>query len=785
MPIFVSEEFMKKSVVAIAILFVLSVFVPAQNYTIQQYLNIKSAGSPTLSPDAKRMAYLTNVTGTSQIWMIDLPNGTPKQITNYEDNVGFVRWLPNGSGLIFGKARGGDENTQFFWMKPDGTGVRELTSDPKVRHNFAEISADGKTIYYASNKRNRTFFDIYSMDIATGAESMLYQYDGNINVAAVNSAGTKIVVSRSGIEKSLDNDLYLVDIKTKKETHLTPHTDASEFGGVNFLADSIVFTTNHNREFEGLAQMHKKNSASDDWSESNREIKFVDDAKWDVGGVAMTESPRMIAYTINRDGFSELYLRKIETGGWPLISMIAAKAETVKLPAQGIVGGLTFSNDQSKLAFTFNSSRHNNDIWLYDLKSKQLTQITKSDRAGIAQESFVTPQLIRLPTFDGKQIPAWYYVPDSVEAGYVNGSGTGYVFASKINSKGEHLPSKIPVIVSVHGGPEGQERPGFNPLYQYYLSRGYAILATNVRGSTGYGKTFTHLDDVEKREDSVKDLAAAHEWLVKSGGADPKRIAVMGGSYGGYMTMAAVTLYPGLWAAAVNTVGIVNWETFLKNTSGYRRRQREVEYGMLDKNIDFLRAISPIKKIDRIKTPLFVIHGKNDPRVPYTEAEQVVEALKKRNAVVEYKLYDDEGHGISKLKNRLDLYPLVADFLDKHIGRGPRQISSAQKADSNKMRYGIFGKMMVKPGMRDAVVTILRRDVEQLKSVGCHAYIITHDAQNQDAIWVMEVWDSPESHLSSLKLPSVRQAIKEALPMLTGEFSQTKLNVVGGLGLPE
>jgi dipeptidyl aminopeptidase/acylaminoacyl peptidase len=228
-------------------------------------------------------------------------------------------------------------------------------------------------------------------------------------------------------------------------------------------------------------------------------------------------------------------------------------------------------------------------------------------------------------------------------------------------------PLALPVIVSVHGGPEGQERPGFNPLYQYYLSRGYAILATNVRGSTGYGKTFTHLDDVKKREDSVKDLAFAVEWLKTAGGADPKRIAVMGGSYGGYMTMAAITLYPDLWAAAVNTVGIVNWETFLKNTSGYRRRQREVEYGMLDKDLDFLRSISPLAKVDRIETPLFVIHGKNDPRVPYTEAEQIVKALKDRSAPVEYKLFDDEGHGISKLKNRLVLFPLVADFLDKYM----------------------------------------------------------------------------------------------------------------------
>ncbi|MBK8302436.1 MAG: S9 family peptidase [Chloracidobacterium sp.] len=297
-----------------------------------------------------------------------------------------------------------------------------------------------------------------------------------------------------------------------------------------------------------------------------------------------------------------------------------------------------------------------------------MKQITSSDQAGIDPKTFVVPELIKYRSFDGLEIPAWYYPPQGVEYMRMKISLTG-AFSKVVGTDGNQRLSgvKVPVIVSVHGGPEGQSRPGFNPLFQYYLSRGYAVLDLNVRGSTGYGKTYTHLDDVEKREDSVKDLAFAAEWLKTKGGADPKRIAVVGGSYGGYMTMAAITLYPDLWAAAVGTVAITNWETFLTNTSGYRRRQREVEYGRLDKDIEFLRRISPIRKIDRIKTPLFVISGLNDPRVPYTEGEQMVNALRKRGAIVEYKLYNDEGHGISKLKNRLDLYPLVADFLDKHM----------------------------------------------------------------------------------------------------------------------
>jgi len=639
---------MKKLLLVFAF-FVFGSFSFGQNYTIQQYLNIKSASGPTFSPDAKHLAYLTNVTGTTQVWVIDLPDGKPRQLTNYDDNVSFVRWLGDGGGLIFGKAKGGDENTQFYWMKSDGTGVKALTDEPGIRHNFGLVSDDSKIIAYTSNKRDRTYFDIYSMEIATGKETLLYQFDGNNSIAAMNDSGTKFIVNRDGTELSLDNNLYLVDARTKSEILLTPHTGAAEFGEANFVADGIVFTHNDNREFISLAQMRKKNASGDDWSDANRETQIIDDSKWDVDDLAMDQYGSEIAYTLNREGFSELYLRKYETDGKPLITVVDKKAEQVKLPAQGIVGGLTFNKDQSKLAFSFSSATQNGDIWVYDLKSKSLSQVTHSDRAGIDRASLVAPRLIKFKSFDGRDIPAWYYLPRMTPGAK------------------DRVGNKYKTIVSVHGGPEGQERPGFSGLYQYYLSRGYAILATNVRGSTGYGKTYTHLDDVTKREDSVKDLAYAVEWLKTSGEADPKKISIMGGSYGGYMTLAAITLYPDLWAAAVDTVGIGNWESFLKNTSGYRRRQREVEYGRLDRDIDFLRSISPIAKIDRIKCPLFVIAGKNDPRVPWTEGQQMVDALQKRGATVQWKVYDDEGHGVSKLKNRLELYPLVADFLDKYM----------------------------------------------------------------------------------------------------------------------
>ncbi len=668
---------MKRQIAVLVIILFLSFVAFGQGYAIQQYLNIRSASSPTIAPNGKRLFYLTNVSGTSQVWMIDLPDSAPKQITSYDDNVGFVRFSPKGDLVAFGKARGGDENTQLFVMDSDGTNVRQLTDAPRIRHNFGGWSEDGKKIYFASNKRDPQFFDIYSMTVADGSEELVYQFDGSNSFAAASRNGRYIIFSRSGIEFSLDNNLYIYDRETNKETLLTPHSDASQFGDVEILpdGDSLLFTSNNDREFAALTQV------DDLWPNLNaRSYTIRTDESWDVENVAFPENGSQFAYTINREGFSDLRLRKYEVNGKPLITNILSEETKIDLPGQGIVGGMNFSADGSRLVFTFVSAKSNSDVWLYEVTSKKLTQVTRSDRAGINADSFVAPDLIKFKTFDGREIPAWYYRPriSIPKIGDKLPSKVGDIVdetvrivkdkAGELGGPGKIIAGRgLPVIVSVHGGPEGQERPGFNPLYQYYLSRGYAILAPNVRGSTGYGKTYTHLDDVRKREESVRDLSFAVEWLKKSGNADPKRIAVMGGSYGGYMTMAAITLYPDLWAAAVDTVGIVNWETFLRNTSGYRRRQREVEYGMLDRDLAFLREISPIAKIDRIKTPLFVIHGKNDPRVPYTEAEQVVKALRERGAVVEYKLFDDEGHGISKLKNRLELYPLVADFLDKYM----------------------------------------------------------------------------------------------------------------------
>ncbi|HLL15063.1 MAG TPA: S9 family peptidase [Pyrinomonadaceae bacterium] len=606
----------------------------AENFTIERYLNIRSASSPALAPAGDRVAFLLNVSGTPQVWSVGAAGGWPEQLTFYTDRVDFVRWSPDGAGMLFAKSRGGDENSQLYWMTTDGAQVRQLTDAPRIRHNLGPWSADSRRISYASNKRDPNFFDIYVMDVASGQESLVYQQDGSNAAVAWSPDGRFIVVSRSSDTLSLDNDLYLVELATKGVTHLTPHEGAAQFGDVHFTSDnrSLILSTNVSGEWQSLARMDLQ----------SRKIVPATDSAWDTDASEMSADGRLLAYTLNREGFSELYVRKLTDAG-----ASDGRDMSVALPAKGVVGGLDFSRDGRKLAFTFAGARFNSDVWLYDLKTRKLEQVTRASRAGIPQSSFVEPELVRYKTFDGRDIPAWYYRPRNAQASGAN--------------------QTLPVIISVHGGPEGQERPGFNPTYQYFLSRGYAVLAPNVRGSTGYGKTYTHLDDVKLREDSVKDLAAAVDWLKTSGSADPRRIAVMGGSYGGYMTLAAITLYPDLWAAAIDTVGIANWESFLRNTSGYRRKQREREYGTLERDLDFLRAISPLGRVDRIRAPLMVVHGRNDPRVPYTEAEQIVKALRARNSPVEYTLFDDEGHGVVKLNNRLALYPKIVEFLERHM----------------------------------------------------------------------------------------------------------------------
>lgn len=303
---------------------------------------------------------------------------------------------------------------------------------------------------------------------------------------------------------------------------------------------------------------------------------------------------------------------------------------------------LSFSADSKRLAFSFHGATKTSDIHVWDLESDELRAVTRASHGGLSPDRFVPPELVYYPTFDDQEIPAWFYQP-------------------------EPQAEPAPAVVVVHGGPEGQSRPNLSFLAQYLVQHGYAVLVPNVRGSTGYGNAYSHLDDVEKRMDSVADLAHAAAWMKRQAGVAGDRIAVYGGSYGGFMVLAALTTYPDVFAMGVDIVGISNFVTFLGKTSGYRRAHREAEYGSLEKDRAFLERISPLNHIEKIKVPVMVIHGANDPRVPLSEAEQLVAALEARGIETEFLVFEDEGHGLVKLANKLVAYPAIVDFLDRQL----------------------------------------------------------------------------------------------------------------------
>ncbi len=367
-------------------------------------------------------------------------------------------------------------------------------------------------------------------------------------------------------------------------------------------------------------------------------MTYLRDEHWDAENLALTDDGKRMALVTNENGYSRLKLFDT-AAGWDSRRELPVPA----LP-ECTIPEITWSRDGKRLALTLNTADDAPDIWIWDIEEQILWRATRSSLGGIPQHTLVQPELVHYPTFDGLEIPAFLYLPQHRQA------------------------AKLPVVIYVHGGPESQSRPIFNPVIQYFVAHGFGVLAPNVRGSTGYGYHYQSLDDVRLRMDSVADLQQAVYWLRDRGIADPQHIAVMGGSYGGFMVLAAITTYPDLWAAAVDIVGIANFVTFLENTGPWRRKLREAEYGSLENDRAFLEQISPIRHVDRIAAPLFVVHGANDPRVPVGEAEQIVAALRSRNVPVEYMRFEDEGHGLIKRANRLLAYPAIAHFLDTYLG---------------------------------------------------------------------------------------------------------------------
>ena len=599
---------------------------------LEKYLNIRSAYQPSFSFDGQRLAFLTNITGVPQVWAMETRGGWPDQLTFGRDRVTRVEFSPQQDRLIYARDVGGNENTQLFLLNGDGSSEQRLTHDDGAMHIFGGWSPNGQHIAFSANQRHRGRYDIFLMDVDANQTVMIWQNDmpGIVAPVSFSPEGERLLIFF--LHGSMNQDLYEVSLADGSVRHLTPHSGEVRYSPPAYSADgqALYCLCDWEREFRGVIKL----------SLVDLSLLPVAQPEAEVDLLVVSPEGRYVAWATNIEGAHTLHCLSLGSG---------ETRQLTSLP-RGVISPLdftapVFSPQSNQLAFSFSTARRTSDLWVWDLEGEVLQPVTRSSHAGIAHASFVEPDLIYYPTFDRRQIPAWFYRPRDHDQPW-------------------------PVVVYVHGGPEGQTQPLLFPLLQYLVCRGYAVLAPNVRGSTGYGKTYVRLDDIEKRMDAVADLAHAVYWLHEQSDIDCKRIAVYGGSYGGFMVLAALTTYPELWAAGVDIVGLSNFVTFLQNTGAYRRSAREAEYGNLEHHQEFLTQISPVHHVDKIKAPLMVIHGANDPRVPLEEAEQIVNALRAREVPVEFLVYADEGHGLVKLDNKLDAYPRIAAFLDRHLSEG-------------------------------------------------------------------------------------------------------------------
>ncbi len=610
-----------------------------QTEQFARYLNIRSAIGPTLSPDGSRVAYLSDTSGVYQVWSVGIDGEGealwPRQLTFLPDKVWELHGTPAAPHLVAVSDVGGNERFQFYLISNYGVDergrtshtIRRLTRNDDAVHTFGAWSRDGRALLYTSNARNGVDFDLYRLAVDSGEQTLLHQATGLRSVAAW-SPDERYVLSVDEVG-SLQTDLYLLDLARGEERCLSSGRPPARYLEIRWSDGGLFLLTDAQQDRGALCRLDPETGALTELLDGAAEP-----GEGEMELLAVSSDGRTAAFTRNVDGWSRLYLLDLQNSG-------RRRIET--LPA-GVIGSLRFDARDRTVVLHLQSPNAPPDIYSVQLRDGSSRRLTFSNNAGIDLARFVAPVTVHYPSFDGLSIPALYFRP-----------------------AGPEPADGFPCLLYVHGGPAGQLRPEFLVMFQYLLARGYALLAPNVRGSTGYGRTYTELDEVERRMDSVADLEAAVQWLHSRLEIDNRRIAIYGRSYGGFMVLAAMTEYPHLFAAGVDVVGIANWITFLERTGPWRRAHREREYGSLAHHRAFLESISPIHRVERIRVPLLVQAGDNDPRVPLHESQQVVERIQNAGGPVEFVHYADEGHIFSKLANRIDSFTQMAAFLDRHL----------------------------------------------------------------------------------------------------------------------
>ncbi len=604
---------------------------PVKEYTIEQFMNTVRIGGSSFSSDEKSVLFHNNKTGIYNVYSVPVSGGAPVQLTNSTKESTFaLSYLPQGTRFLYRYDRGGNENEHIYLREQDGT-ERDLTPGDKVKANFLGWSHDRKSFFYSTNERDARFFDIFEMPIDTFKPTLIYKDETGLDVSAISDDKKYIAFQKNGASTA-DSDIMLYNTATKEMKNITAHTGDVANGAETFDVNSkyLYYLTDSGSEFRYVARYDLATGKSD----------VVEKTQWDVAYTYFSRNGKYRVTAINEDARTKIKIYDTATG--KLVSL-------PQLPNADITG-VNISPSEKLMAFYLNGDRSPSNLYVYDFVTKKATKLTDSLNPEINPTDLVDSQVIRYKSFDGVDIPSILYKPKHASA-----------------------TNKVPALVLVHGGPGGQTRVGYSALTQYLVNHGYVVLGVNNRGSSGYGKSFFTSDDGKHGREPLWDCVEAKKYLASLGYVDERKIGIMGGSYGGYMVLAALAFKPEEFAVGVDLFGVSNWVRTLQSIPPYWesfRKSLYKEIGDPSKDLENLRAVSPLFHADKIVKPLIVLQGANDPRVIKPESDEIVENIKKRGGVVEYVLFDNEGHGFTKKVNEIRAYKGILDFLDRYLKNG-------------------------------------------------------------------------------------------------------------------
>jgi dipeptidyl aminopeptidase/acylaminoacyl peptidase len=600
-----------------------------RQYTIAQFLANTAYGGSSFSPDNKKILVGSNQTGVFNVFAFPLDGGKPVQLTDSKVSaIQGLGYFPKDERFLYTSDQGGNEKNHIYVQSPDGKS-KDLTPGDNLKADFMDWSKDGKSFFYASNERDPALFDIYEVTLDGYERKLLYTNEGGYLPGAVSPDRRYVTLFKT--QTSTDSDIYLHDRTTGKTTLLTPDEPANtEVSNApqDFSPDSksLYYTTDKGSEFAYLVRYDLATGKRDE----------VLKTQWDVAGAGFSRDGRWFTIFVNADGKTELRIFE------------AAGMKPVELPTMpgADVTGVNFSQDGSLMSF-YAEAAGPRDLYVRDIKTGKVRQITHALNAAIDPKDLVEPQVVRFKSYDGVEVPGILYKPLQASPGH-----------------------KVPALVWVHGGPGGQSRVGYSGFIQFLVNHGYAVYAINNRGSSGYGKTFFTMDDRKHGDADLGDCISSKKMLTDTGWVDGNRIGIVGGSYGGYMVLAALAFRPQEFAVGVDLFGVSNWLRTLESIPAWWGPTRDSLYKELGDptaDADYLRKISPLFHADKIERPLIVLQGENDPRVLKAESDEIVAAVRKKGIPVEYMLFPNEGHGFARKETQEKAYQATLEFLDKHL----------------------------------------------------------------------------------------------------------------------